>query len=78
MKATRFVVSTLAILVVFAAFGAAQKRSITEKDLFRFNWIGDPQVSPDGSKVAFTRVTVDEKKTGYETSVWVVSTAGGL
>ena len=77
MKATRLVVGTLAILVVFTALGSAQKRSITEKDLFRFNWIGDPQVSPDGSRVAFTRVTVDEKKTGYETSVWVVSTAGG-
>ena len=54
----------------------AQKRSITEKDIFQFNWIGDPQISPDGSRVAFVKVTVDEKKTGYDTSIWSVSTRG--
>jgi len=54
----------------------AQKRSITEKDIFRFNWIGDPQISPDGSRVAFVKVTVDEKKTGYDTAIWSVSTHG--
>ncbi|HEX3585230.1 MAG TPA: hypothetical protein VH024_04505, partial [Candidatus Angelobacter sp.] len=54
----------------------AQKRSITEKDIFHFNWIGDPQISPDGSRVAFVKVTVDEKKTGYDTAIWSVSTSG--
>jgi dipeptidyl aminopeptidase/acylaminoacyl peptidase len=58
-----------------AAFG--QKRNITEKDLWDFVWIGDPQVSPDGSRVAFVRVTVNEKKEGYNTSIWSVPTAGG-
>jgi dipeptidyl aminopeptidase/acylaminoacyl peptidase len=57
-----------------AAF--AQKRNITEKDLWDFVWIGDPQVSPDGTRVAFVRVTVNEKKEGYNTSIWWVPTAG--
>src|SRR5579862_8008351 len=52
------------------------KRSITEKDIFDFVWVANPQLSPDGARVAFTRVTVDEKRTGYETSIWAVSTAG--
>src|SRR5437588_225679 len=55
---------------------AADKRGVTEKDLFDFVWIGDPQISPDGSRVAFVRVTVNEKKTGYDTSIWTVGTAG--
>ena len=55
----------------------AQKRNITEKDLWDFVWIGDPQVSPDGSRVAFVRVTVNEKKEGYNTSIWSVPMAGG-
>src|SRR5262249_44827443 len=55
----------------------AEKRYITEKDLFDFVWIGDPQVSPDGSRVAFVRVTVNEKKEGYITSIWTVPLAGG-
>src|SRR5712671_4663916 len=54
----------------------AQKRSITEKDLFQFNWIGDPQISPDASRVAFVKVTVNEKKDGYDTSIWSVSLRG--
>src|SRR6202140_1403569 len=56
---------------------AAEKRNITEKDLFNFVWVGDPQISSDGSRVAFVRVTVNEKKEGYNTSIWSVSTSGG-
>ncbi|MBO0695108.1 MAG: S9 family peptidase [Verrucomicrobia bacterium] len=55
----------------------AEKRNITEKDLFDFVWIGDPQVSPDGSRVAFVRVTVNDKKEGYNTSIWSVPVEGG-
>src|SRR6267378_775504 len=53
-----------------------QKRNITEKDLWDFVWIGDPQVSPDGSRVAFVRATVNEKKEGYNTSIWSVPATG--
>lgn len=74
----RFRVSLFLIIVVFlAAPAVAQKRSITEKDLFNFVWIGDPQVSPDGSRIAFVRVTVNDKKDGYNTALWIVSTANG-
>ena len=65
-----FVVAVLSIGI------SAQKRNITEKDLFDFVWVGDPQVSPDGSKVAFVRVNVNTKKDGYDTSIWAVSTSG--
>jgi dipeptidyl aminopeptidase/acylaminoacyl peptidase len=69
-----FVLSIIAAGVTASA--AAEKRNITEKDLFNFVWIGDAQVSPDGSRVAFVRVTVNEKKDGYSTSIWTVATAG--
>ncbi|HSZ63843.1 MAG TPA: S9 family peptidase [Terriglobales bacterium] len=58
------------------AQASSAKRSITEKDLFNFVWIGDPQISPDGSRAVFTRVVTDEKHTGYETSIWMVATSG--
>ncbi|PYL05981.1 MAG: hypothetical protein DME34_10105 [Verrucomicrobia bacterium] len=66
----------LLAIVCGTATGFAQKRAITEKDLWDFVWIGDPQVSPDGSRVTFVRVTVNEKKEGYNTSIWAVSTSG--
>src|SRR5437899_8888643 len=62
-------------VLVFAPSAFTQKRNITEKDLFSFNWIADPQVSPDGSRVAFVKVTVNERKDGYNTAIWTVSTA---
>src|SRR6267143_1822618 len=65
------------ILIAGTAALFAQRRNITEKDLFDFVWIGDPQISPDGSRVAFVRVTVNEKKEGYSTSIWSVPVAGG-
>jgi len=55
---------------------APAKRNITEKDLFDFVWIGNPQISPDGARVAYVRVTVNEKKEGYDTAIWMVPTAG--
>jgi dipeptidyl aminopeptidase/acylaminoacyl peptidase len=61
---------------VSSVSAAPAKRNITEKDLFDFVWLGDPQVSPDGAGVAYVRVTVNEKKDGYDTSIWIVPTAG--
>ena len=75
------VIRHLSFVIVLGAAAAtvvsAEKRNITEKDLFDFVWIGDPQISPDGTRVAFVRVTVNEKKEGYNTSIWSVPVAGG-
>ncbi len=68
-------VSTLALPPMSLAGGA--KRLITEKDLFRFTWVADPQMAPDGSQVAYVQVTANPDKDSYETSLWIVSTQGG-
>src|SRR5947207_11464074 len=67
----------LLILIAGVSHAFAQKRNITEKDLFDFVWIGDPQISADGMRVAFVRITANEKREGYNTSVWSVPVAGG-
>ncbi len=78
---TRLFVVIISIVASLAAQDAnpsagSQKRSLTEKDLFDFIWVANPQLSPDGTRVAFTRVTVDEKRTNYETSIWIAATNG--
>jgi dipeptidyl aminopeptidase/acylaminoacyl peptidase len=78
---TRFSVVILAIVTSLAAQETtqpvgSQKRLLTEKDLFDFVWVANPQLSPDGASVAFTRVNCDEKRTGYETSIWIAATDG--
>src|SRR5213593_2956921 len=80
MRRPRIVISALACLLLLVPLSnprAAEKRGITEQDLFRFVWIADPQISPDGSRVAFVRARVNDKKEGYETEIWMVSTRGG-
>ena len=56
---------------------AATRRPITETDLFSFVWIADPQMAPDGSRVAFLRVAVNRQKEQYETSIWIAGTGAG-
>jgi len=68
--------SVLALLLFVGSPHAQTKRSITETDLFKFTWIADPQLSPDGARVAFVRVIVNEKENRYETSLFVVPSSG--
>jgi dipeptidyl aminopeptidase/acylaminoacyl peptidase len=73
---SRHAVALVALVLLIAAPVLAQKRGITEKDLFKFVWVADPQISPDGTQVAFVRVTVHEKKDQYETVIWLAKTDG--
>jgi len=64
------------VLCLLASITPAQKRAITETDLFDLVWVGDPQISPDGTRVAFVRVSVNGSKTNYDTSIWTVRIDG--
>src|SRR5215469_1178589 len=61
----------------YSRSAASDKRMITEMDLFKFVWVADPQISPDGSQVTYTRVWIDKKTDGYDTALWLVPAAGG-
>ncbi|HEY4592554.1 MAG TPA: S9 family peptidase, partial [Thermoanaerobaculia bacterium] len=65
-----------ALLLAFPQLAGAAKRPITETDLFKFVWTADPRISPDGKQVVYVRVTVNEKKDGYDTALWIVPTDG--
>ena len=66
----------VAVTPGWVAPAEAQRRAITENDLMKFVWVADPQISPDGSQVAFVRVDVDAKDDTYGTSLWIVNTTG--
>ncbi|MBY0504734.1 MAG: S9 family peptidase [Bryobacteraceae bacterium] len=67
------------LITLFAATLAAADppRRITETDLYQFTWVADPQISPDGQRVVYTRVTVNKKHDNYETALWIIPSAGG-
>jgi dipeptidyl aminopeptidase/acylaminoacyl peptidase len=70
------IAAACAVAFTVALPNAANHRFITETDLYKFTWIADPQISPDGSAVAFVRVVVNEKENRYETSLYIVPTSG--
>ena len=66
--------AVVSVLCLASSSAGAEKRKISETDLFRFAWVADPRISPDGKRVAFVRVTVNAKKEGYDTALWIVPT----
>jgi dipeptidyl aminopeptidase/acylaminoacyl peptidase len=60
-----------------AATAAEDRRVMREDDLLSFVWVADPQISPDGKRVVFTRVHIDREADEYRTAVWLVDVEGG-
>ncbi len=52
------------------------KRPTTIDDLTRICTPSDPQMSPDGSRIAFVLKTMDAEKNKYFSHIWMVPTAG--
>jgi dipeptidyl aminopeptidase/acylaminoacyl peptidase len=48
-----------------------------EEDLLDLRWVADPQISPDGTRIVFTRVVVDSTADEYRTSLWEIDARGG-
>ena len=71
-----FVLLTGMLLLATNIASTQARRPITETDLFRFVWVADPQMSPDGTQVAFVRVSADQKADHYETSIWLAKADG--
>ncbi len=68
---------SLLIVALCLPAPAADQRGITEMDLFKFVWLADPQISPDGSFVTYVRVWVNQKADRYDSALWIVPANGG-
>lgn len=54
------------------------KRPLKSSDLYSFKWVSDPQVSPDGTRVAFVQTIPDPgDRKKYRSSIWLVGVGGG-
>jgi dipeptidyl aminopeptidase/acylaminoacyl peptidase len=69
--------SFAALVCLSVSLPAADRRPIAETDLYSFQWIANPRISPDGSRIVYTHVTVNAKHDGYETALWIIPSSGG-
>lgn len=51
------------------------KRSVTADDLLKLTYVGDPQISPDGHQILFSRKTINDRN-AYVTQLWSVDLDG--
>ncbi|MEJ8303906.1 S9 family peptidase [Saccharibacillus sacchari] len=47
----------------------SEKRGLIAEDLYRFTWVGAPDVSKKDGRIAYTQRTVNEKRDGYVTRI---------
>ncbi len=55
----------------------ARKRKITIDDLLSLRWVSDPQLSPDGSRLAFVQTEIARDADVYRSHLWMLPLAGG-
>jgi dipeptidyl aminopeptidase/acylaminoacyl peptidase len=69
------------IAFTVAAFSAwvqsNEKRAITAADLLSMHRVSDPQISPDGTWIAYVVATPDMQANRMSRDIWLVPTAGG-
>lgn len=64
------------VLLALPAHAADRRRAIKLDDLFRFKRVSDPQVSPDGTQVAYVVTTVDLAGNSTASTIWLAPTTG--
>src|SRR5688572_8266787 len=66
----------LAVLVFAAPDVRADRRPMAVADLFAFQRVADPQISPDGKLVAYQVTAVDLAGNKTSTNIWLAATDG--
>jgi dipeptidyl aminopeptidase/acylaminoacyl peptidase len=69
------IAALVACLIVLSELAFAQTpRGITPEDYFSFEFISDPQISPDGKLVAYVVTKVDRTQNRRNASIWMTAT----
>ena len=70
--------SILSLVALFssAVLSATDLPVFSPEDVFEIEYASDPRVSPDGSQVAYVRVSMDIMTDRARRAIWVVDTDG--
>jgi dipeptidyl aminopeptidase/acylaminoacyl peptidase len=78
---SRFAGLSVATLLAFCAVGLAAQETpsdtlLTVQHYLDFEQVGDPQISPDGAIVVFTRRWINKLEDRWESSLWIMDADG--
>ncbi len=76
MPSRALTLSLVACVALAAGAAAGAKPTFAPMDLFSLQWASDPQVSPDGTQVAYVRRTLDVKTDSRRGAIWIVDREG--
>src|SRR5205823_8152462 len=78
MHLSKKTISVYALILFFSAVAAVAQapRGITPEDYFSFEFISDPNVSPDGRLVAYVVTKIDRAQNRRNSSIWMAATDG--
>jgi dipeptidyl aminopeptidase/acylaminoacyl peptidase len=77
MKTILRVGITCALAICMTASALAQQlRGITPEDYFAFEFVSDPNLSPDGKTVAYVITKIDRNQNRRNSSIWMASLDG--
>ncbi|MEE2635964.1 MAG: S9 family peptidase [Acidobacteriota bacterium] len=74
---TRFTIALVLAFTLAGASAAQSPRTMSALDLVSMERVSDPQVSPDGQRVAYVVSSLDLEADRRRTDIWVVDVAGG-
>lgn len=60
-----------------AAVTPAPSPVFSGSDMFNLSYASDPQISPDGKRIAYVRMTADVMTDRYRPTIWLIDTATG-
>jgi dipeptidyl aminopeptidase/acylaminoacyl peptidase len=77
MNRFRKSISILSLIAFCAGVACAQSpRGITPEDYFAFEFMSDPNLSPDGKLVAYVVTKIERAQNRRNSSIWMVATDG--
>jgi dipeptidyl aminopeptidase/acylaminoacyl peptidase len=78
LSAKRLSIAILIPCFSFALTVVAQQqlRGITPEDYFAFEFLGDPQISPEGKLVSYVVTKIDRAQNRRNSAIWIVATDG--
>src|SRR5215210_6681576 len=77
MHRRTFCLASLLIFILACNAWAAEGNRLTVDLFLDWEWVSAPQISPDGSRIVFTRRWTDKINDKYESDVWMMNADGG-